>query len=156
MRGMTPTFESFAQTATASGAMILSQCAEISLTHRAESDLPVRVIECLTGRTAPRGRVRVVAGQMTQGSLAALAVISARSMSHVPAPVAVRAGSFVLSHDQCGRCALCDLADLPWSWRGRDLAADLIQKTALADRHTLRTRGAQYRLLAGSETSERE
>ena len=156
MRGMTPTLEFFAQTATASGAMTLSQHVEISLTHRAESDLPVRIIECLTRRRVPRGPARVVAGQMTQGSLAALAVISARSMSHVPAPVAVSAGSLFLVMTNAVVAHLCDLADMPWSWSGRDLATDLIHKTSLATAALLVTRGAQNRPLAETETSEKE
>jgi hypothetical protein len=145
MRRVTPTLEFFAQTATASGAMTLSQYIEISLTHRAESDLPVRIVEHLTRHTMPRGPTRVAVGQMTQGSLAALAVISARSMSHLPAPVAMSAGSLFLVMTNAVVARLCDLAGMPWSWPMRDFATDLIHKTSLATAALLVTRGAHHK-----------
>jgi hypothetical protein len=145
MRRATPTLEFFGQTATASGVMTLSQYVEISLTHRAGSDLPVRIVEHVTRRTVPRGPARLAVGQLTQGSLAALAVISARSMSHLPAPVAVSAGTLFLVMTNAVVARLCDLAEMPWSWPRRDIATDLIHKTSLATAARLVTRGAHHR-----------
>jgi hypothetical protein len=144
MRRAKPTLEFFGQTATASGVMTLSQYVEISLTHRAGSDLPVRIVEHVTRRTVARGPARFAVGQVTQGSLAALAVITARSMSHVPAPVAVSAGSLLLVMTNAVVARLCGLAEMPWSWSRRDIATDLIHKTSLAIAARLVTRGAHH------------
>ena len=58
------------QTVAASAAMTASQRAEMLVTRRAGSDLPVRVVERLTGRSVSGEAARTVVGHLAQGGLA--------------------------------------------------------------------------------------
>ena len=72
------------RTAAANAAMTASQHLEIALTRRPGSDLPVHIMERLTGHPVAGGPARVAVGQTTQSLLAASAVIMARLMSPCP------------------------------------------------------------------------
>jgi hypothetical protein len=129
-----------AQAAVASAVMTVSQHIEIALTHRSESDQPVRIIERLTHRTVPSGPARVVAGQMVQGVLAATAVIFARSMARVPAVAAIAIDALALSVTNAAVAQKVNEGGMPWTWSGQELATDLTHKTSLATAAILLTR----------------
>lgn len=129
------------RTAAASAAMTASQHLEIALTRRPGSDLPVRIMERLTGHPVAGGPARVAVGQATQGLLAASAVIMARLMSRVPVVVAIAAESLFLVMTNAAVARGLNLGDMPWAWSRRDLATDLAHKTSLATTAVLLTRG---------------
>jgi hypothetical protein len=84
------------RTAAANAAMTASQHLEIALTRRPGGDLPLRIMERLTGHPVAGGPARVAVGQTTRGLLAVSAVIMARVMSRVPVVVAIAAESLFL------------------------------------------------------------
>jgi hypothetical protein len=129
------------RTTAANAAMTASQHLEIALTRRPGSDLPVRIIERLTGHPVAGRPARVAAGQTTQSLLAASAVIMARLMSRVPVVVAIAAESVFLVMTNAAVARVLDLGDMPWAWSHRDLATDLTHKTSLAATAVLLTRG---------------
>jgi hypothetical protein len=129
------------RTAAASAAMTASQHLEIALTRRPGSDLPVRIMERLTGHPVADGPARVAAGHATQSLLAASAVILARLMSRVPVVVAIAAESLFLVMTNAAVARGLNLGDMPWAWSRRDLATDLAHKTSLATTAVLLTRG---------------
>jgi hypothetical protein len=88
----------------ASAVMTVSQHIEIRLTHRSESDLPVRVIETVTRRSIPRGVTSVIAGQLVQGMLAAAAIALARLARRSPTAQAVLLGVLFLVQRGCPAC----------------------------------------------------
>jgi hypothetical protein len=125
----------------ANAAMTASQHLEITLTRRPGSDLPVRIMERLTGHLVAGGPARVAVGQTTQSLLAAAAVIMARSMSRVPVVVAIAAESVFLVMTNAVVARVLNLGDMPWAWSHRDFATDLTHKTSLATTAVLLTRG---------------
>lgn len=129
------------RTAAASAAMTASQHVEIALTRRPGSDLPVRIMERLTGHPVAGGPARIAVGQTTQSLLAASAVIMARLMSRVPVVVAIVAESLFLVMTNAAVARVLNLGDMPWAWSHRDLATDLTHKTSLATTAALLTRG---------------
>jgi hypothetical protein len=134
-----------ARTAVANAAMTASQHLEIALTRRPGSDLPVRILERLTGHPVAGGPARVAVGQTTQSLLAASAVTMARLMSRLPVVVAIAAESLFLVATNAAVARVLNLADMPWAWSHRDLATDLAHKTSLATAAVLLTRGQQQR-----------
>jgi hypothetical protein len=118
--------------AAASAAMTVSQHVEIAITHRAPSDLPVRVFERLTGITVARGVARIVAGQIPQGGLAAQAVGVARQTQHLPAVPAVLLNVSTLVVSNAVIAGALGLSDMPWRWSAGDIGTDLLHKTSLA------------------------
>jgi hypothetical protein len=131
------------RTAVANAAMTASQHLEIALTRRPGSDLPVRILERLTGRPVAGGPARVAAGQTTQSLAAASAVIMARVMSRLPLVVAIAAESLFLVLTNAAVARVLNLGDMPWAWSHRDLVTDLTHKTSLATAAVLLTRGQQ-------------
>ena len=129
------------RTAAASAVMTASQHLEIALTRRPGSDLPVRIMERLTGHPVAGGPARAAVGQTTQSLLAASAVIMARLMSRVPVVVALAAESLFLVMTNAAVARVLNLGDMPWAWSHRDLATDLTHKTSLATTAVLLTRG---------------
>ena len=120
------------QTVAASAAMTASQRAEMSVTRRPPSDVPVRAVERLTGRSILDSTLRTVVGHLTQASLAATAIILARvtrGTTGAPA-VALIAGSLVAG--DAALVKMLGLAEAPWRWSRRDLAIDMTHKTSLA------------------------
>lgn len=128
------------RTMAANAAMTASQHLEITLTRRPGSDLPVRIMERLTGHPVAGGPARVAVGQTTQSLLAAAAVIMARLMSRVPVVVAIAAESVFLVMTNAAVARVLNLGDMPWAWSHRDFATDLTHKTSLATTAVLLTR----------------
>jgi hypothetical protein len=95
------------QTAVASAIMSVSQYVEMGLTHRAPSDLPIRLVEVIAKREASPGFQRETAVELGQGTLAAIALATAN----------VRAAG---------------LGGMPWTWSRRELVIDLTHKTVLS------------------------
>lgn len=120
------------QTAIASAIMSASQFVEIGLTNRAPSDLPVRVVERLLRHRARTGVQREVANQLVQGALAASALIAARLMRNVPAPLAIPLNAVLMSLGNAAVVRMIDLDVMPWKWSWRDLGTDLTHKTSLS------------------------
>ena len=132
-----------ARAAAANAVMTASQHLEIALTRRSASDLPVRIMERLTGR-AVTGRVaRIAVGQTTQSLLAASAVTLARVIPRLPVVVAIAAESLLLVMANAAVARMLNLGDMPWSWSQHELAADFTHKTSLATTAVLLTRGQQ-------------
>jgi hypothetical protein len=129
------------RTAAANAAMRASQHLEIALTRRPGSDLPVRIMERLTGHPVSGGPARVAVDQTMQSLLAASAVIMARLMSRVPVVVALAAESLFLVMTNAAVARVLNLGDMPRAWSHRDLATDLTHKTPLATTAVLLTRG---------------
>jgi hypothetical protein len=116
----------------ASAMMTVSQHVEMGLTQRPGSDLPAHVIERLTHRSVPPGIPRVLAGQLTQAILAAVAIALARSTRRFPAMLALALSVLLLSFGNAlALRALC-LVDMPWHWSRQELATDLLHKSSLA------------------------
>jgi malic enzyme len=100
----------------ASAVMTVSQHIEIRITHRPDSDLPVRVIETVTGRSIPRGVISVMAGQLAQGMLAAAAIALARLARRSPTAPAVLVGVLFLVSFNAIVLRVLGLGDMPWRW----------------------------------------
>jgi hypothetical protein len=124
----------------ASAVMTVSQHIEIRLTHRPESDLPVRVIETFTRRSIPRGVNSVVAGQLVQGMLAAAAIAQARLTKRSPTAPAVLAGVLFLVSFNAIVLRVLGLGDMPWRWSKQELGTDVLHKSSLAVAATTLTR----------------
>jgi hypothetical protein len=120
------------RTAVASAIMTASQYVEIGLTHRAPSDLPVRVIETIAQHKARPGVAHEFVGQLGQGTLAASALMLARLMRHLPMLPAVILNAGLMSLGNATVVRLVGLGVMPWKWTLRDLATDLTHKTALS------------------------
>jgi hypothetical protein len=130
------------RTAAASAVMTVSQHTEMGLTQRPGSDLPVRVVERLTHRSVPPGVARILAGQLTQGTLAATAIAQARLTRRCPEVLALTSGVLLLSLSNALVLRALGLADMPWRWSKEELGTDLLHKASLAlAAHTI-TRGA--------------
>ena len=120
-----------ARTAAASAAMTASQRVEMALTHRAGSELPVRVVEALIGRSVPTG-AQAVAGQLTQATLAALALIFAKVAHRIPIVPTIALNILLLFSTNAVVAQALGLVDMPWKWSSRDIATDFTHKTTLA------------------------
>jgi hypothetical protein len=116
----------------ASTVMTVSQHIEIRLTHRPESDLPVRVIETVTRRSVPRGVTSAIGGQLVQGMLAASAIVLARLARRSPTAPAVLLGVLFLVSCNAVVLRVLGLADMPWRWSKQELGTDVLHKSSLA------------------------
>jgi hypothetical protein len=120
------------RTTVASAIMTASQYVEIGLTHRAPSDLPVRVIETIV-RSKTRGSfAHEAVGQLGQGTLAASALMSARLMRRLPQVPAIVLNALLMSLGNAAVVRIVGLGVMPWKWSLPDLATDLTHKTALS------------------------
>jgi hypothetical protein len=122
----------FVRTVAASAMMTVSQHIEMGLTHRPGSDLPADVIERLTHRSIPPGIPRVLAGQLTQATLAAVAIALARFTRRFPAMLALGLSLLLLSFGNALVLRALRLADMPWHWSRQELGTDLLHKASLA------------------------
>lgn len=121
-----------AAAAAASGAMTASQRAEMLVTGRAPSDVPVQAVERMTGLAISGSAARIVVGHVAQGSLAAVAVALAGRTRRVPAlPATTLIAASLIAGDAVLATTL-GLAESPWRWARRDLAIDVMHKTSLA------------------------
>lgn len=111
--------------------MTASQHAEMTLTGRGPSEVPVLVVEGVLHRRVP-DPARAVVGHVAQASLAAAAVIAA-SMSRRarPAPAVVLTGLVLVGADAALATAV-GVGESPWRWDPRGLATDVLHKTVLA------------------------
>ena len=116
----------------ASAIMTVSQHTEMGLTHRPGSDLPVHVIESVTRRSIPPGIASVLAGQLTQGILAAAALAQARLTRRSPAAPALVLGVLFLVSSNAVVVRALGLAAMPWRWPRQELGVDVLHKTTLA------------------------
>jgi hypothetical protein len=120
-----------ARTAAASAAMTASQRVEMALTHRPGSELPVRVVETLIGRSVPTG-AQPVAGQFAQATLAALALGFAKVAQRIPIVPTIALNILLLVSANAVVAQALGLGDMPWKWSSRDIAIDVTHKTTLA------------------------
>jgi hypothetical protein len=143
----------------ASAVMTVSQHIEIRLTQRPESDLPVRVVETVTHRSIPRGVNSVMAGQLTQGILAAAAIALARLARRSPRSLAVLIGVLFLVSCNAVVLRVLGLGDMPWRWSKQELGTDVLHKSSLAVAATALTRRggrvASKRPMAASDNKSR-
>ena len=121
-----------AQTIAASAAMTASQRAEMWATRREPSDVPVRVVERLTGASIRGATARIAVGHVAQGSLAAAAIMLAEATRRTPAMPAVVLIATSLVAGDAALARMLGLAQAPWRWQRRDLAIDAAHKTSLA------------------------
>jgi O6-methylguanine-DNA--protein-cysteine methyltransferase len=131
MNTRTKPLDFVARTFAASAAMTASQRVEIRLTHRPDSDLPIRVVEVLTGRTVPPGS-RAVVGQLAQATLAALAVGFAKAAQRIPIVPAIALNVLLLVSTNAVVARALGLSDMPWKWSRQDVATDITHKSTLA------------------------
>jgi hypothetical protein len=129
------------RTAAASAVMTVSQHMEMGLTQRPGSDMPVRIVERLTHRSVPPGVARILAGQVTQGTLAATAIALARSTRRSPGLPTLVSSALLLSLSNALVLRALGLADMPWRWSKEELATDLLHKASLALAAQVITRG---------------
>ena len=120
------------QVAVASAIMSVSQYVEISLTHRAPSDLPIRLVEAIAKREAKPGFQREAAGELGQGTLAAIALASANLMRTIPMAEAIALNALMMSLGNAAAVRAAGLGGMPWTWSRRELAIDLTHKTILS------------------------
>src|ERR1700761_4773949 len=120
------------QAAAASAVMTVSQHIEMGLTQRQASDLPVRVIERLTHRSISPGVASILAGQLTQETLAAAAIALARLTRRSPAVLSLASSAALLSFGNALVLRALHLADMPWHWSKQELGTDLLHKASLA------------------------
>jgi hypothetical protein len=120
------------QVAVASAIMSVSQYVEISLTHRAPSDLPIRLVEAIAKREAKPGFQREAAGELGQGTLAAIALASANLMRTIPMAEAIALNALMMSLGNAAAVRAAGLGGMPWTWSRRELAIDLTHKTVLS------------------------
>jgi hypothetical protein len=120
------------QSVAASAAMTASQRVEMWVTRRDPSDLPLRALERLTGRSVHGATARTIVGHLGQGSLAAAAIILARTTRRTPTPAAVALIAASLIAGDAVLAVALGLAQAPWRWPRRDLAIDVMHKTSLA------------------------
>jgi hypothetical protein len=120
------------QVAVASAIMSVSQYVEMSLTHRAPSDLPVRLIEAIAKREAEPGFQRDAAGELGQGTLAAIALASANVMRTIPMAEAIALNALMMSLCNAAAVRAAGLGGMPWTWSRRELVIDLTHKTVLS------------------------
>jgi hypothetical protein len=120
------------RTVVASAVMTVSQHLEMWLTQRPGSDLPVRVVERLTHRSIPSGVASVLAGQLTQGTLAAAAIALAKVTRRSPAVLALAPSVLLLSLSNALVLRALGLAEMPWRWSKEELGTDLLHKASLA------------------------
>jgi hypothetical protein len=139
------------QVAVASAIMSVSQYVEMGLTHRAPSDLPVRLVEAIGKRQARPGFQREAAGELGQGTLAAIALASANVMRTIPMAEAIALNALLLSLGNAAAVRAAGLGGMPWTWSRRELAIDLTHKTILS----LATRAIVERQRSAHVTSNR-
>jgi hypothetical protein len=120
------------QVAVASAIMSASQYIEMGLTHRAPSDLPVRLVEAIVKREARPGFQREAAGELAQGTLAAIALASANVMRTIPMAEAVALNALIMSFGNAAAVRAAGLGGMPWTWSRRELVIDLTHKTILS------------------------
>jgi len=120
------------QVAVASAIMSVSQYVEMSLTHRAPSDLPVRLVEAIAKREARPGFQREAAGEVGQGTLAAIALASANVMRTIPMAEAIALNALMMSLGNAAALRAARLGGMPWTWSRRELVIDLTHKTVLS------------------------
>jgi hypothetical protein len=126
--------------AAASAAMTVSQHLEMHMTGREPSDAPVATLERITGRAVPAGSARVVAGHVSQGALALVAVAAARTVSPEFTPVSILAGGVALVGADALLAIAMGLGPPPWRWTAREALTDLTHKTVLAGAATYLSR----------------
>jgi hypothetical protein len=120
------------QVAVASAIMSVSQYVEMSLTHRAPSDLPIRLVEAIAKREAKPGFQREAAGELGQGLLAAVALASANFMRTIPMAEAIALNALMMSLGNAAAVRAAGLSGMPWTWSRRELVIDLTHKTVLS------------------------
>ena len=120
------------RTVAASAAMTVSQHTEMGLTQRPASDLPARVAERLIHRSISPGVASVLAGQLTQGTLAAAAIALARLTPRSPTALTLAFNVLLLSFGNALVLRALHLADMPWHWSKQELGTDLLHKASLA------------------------
>ena len=120
-----------ARTAAASAAMTASQRVEMALTHRPGSELPVRIVEALIGRTVPTG-AQAVTGQFAQATLAALSLGFAKAAHRIPVVPTIALNILLLVSANAVVAQALGLGNMPWKWSSRDITTDLMHKTTLA------------------------
>lgn len=121
-----------ARVAMASVIMSLSQYVEIGLTHRPPSDLPVRLVEALTRSHAKPGLEQRAAGELGQGALVAVALVSANLLRRIPTAPAVVLNALLMSLANATIVRIVNLGGMPWTWSRGDLSVDLTHKTVLS------------------------
>ena len=104
----------------------------MSLTHRAPSDLPVRLIEAIAKREAKPGFQRDAASELGQGTLAAIALASANVMRTIPMAKAIALNALMMSLGNAAALHAAGLGGMPWTWSRRELVIDLTHKTVLS------------------------
>jgi hypothetical protein len=120
------------QVALASAIMSVSQYVEMGLTHRAPSDLPIRLVEAIVKRQARPGFQREAAGELGQGALAAIALASANVMRSIPMVAAIALNALIMSLGNAAAVRVAGLGGMPWTWSNRELVIDLTHKTVLS------------------------
>jgi hypothetical protein len=120
------------QVAVASAIMSVSQYVEMGLTHRAPSELPIRLVEAIAKREATPGFQRDAAGEFGQGALAAIALASANLMRTIPMAEAIALNALMMSLGNAAAVRAAGLGGMPWTWSRRELAIDLTHKTVLS------------------------
>jgi hypothetical protein len=134
----------------ASSVMTCSQRLEMRLSRRAASDVPVRVVETLTGYTVAPGLARLIVGHLAQGALAVQAVTITRVSRRLPVAAAVVVNAVVLVLGDAVLVTASGVGTMPWTWSTCDLGTDVLHKTVLAGTATLLTlRGPAYRSNCG-------
>ena len=130
------------RTVAASAVMTVSQHIEMGLTQRPASNLPVRVAERLIHRSISSGVGCILAGQLTQGTLAAAAIALARLPRRSPAVLTLGSNVLLLSFGNALVLRALHLADMPWHWSKQELGTDLLHKASLALAAQIITEGA--------------
>jgi hypothetical protein len=120
------------QVAVASAIMSVSQYVEMGLTHRAPSDLPIRLVEALAKRKARPGFQREAALELGQGTLAAIGLASANVMRTIPMAEAIVLNALMMSLGNAAAVRAAGLGGMPWTWSKRELVIDLTHKTVLS------------------------
>jgi hypothetical protein len=120
------------QSAVVSAIMSVSQYVEMGLTHRAPSDLPIRLVEAIAKREARPGFQRETAGELGQGALAAVALASANVLRTVPTAEAIALNALMMSLGNAAAVRAAGLGGMPWTWSRRELVIDLTHKTVLS------------------------
>jgi hypothetical protein len=141
------------RTVAASAVMTVSQHIEMGLTQRPASNLPVRVAERLIHRSISSGVGRILAGQLTQGTLAAAAIALARLPRRSPAVLTLGSNVLLLSFGNALVLRALHLADMPWHWSKQELGTDLLHKASLALAARTITEGAFTRPNASQSVS---
>lgn len=128
----------------ASVAMTGSQRAEMFITSRPPSEVPVRVVEGLTGRRVPDGLARWSVGHLAQGGLAVQAVAFARFTRKWPPVLAAIVNASALVFGDALLAHRAGAVDPLTSWAPADVGIDVLHKASLAGAATALTRRRQW------------